>query len=170
MRLATRRGEAVKRLTEEPEDHHLTPALIARLKDELIRLEGTERGEAVSEVRRLAEMGDFSENAGYQIAKGTLRRINNRIETLKERIRTAIPIEQGTDASGKIKIGSTVVLEMNGKQITFEVLGSQETNPSRGRISHHSPLGRALIGQSTGDIVRIPLIDSEVVYRILEVR
>lgn len=123
----------------------------------------------IQEVRRLAEMGDFSENAGYQIAKGTLRRINDRIVTLEERIKTAIPIEQGTK-DGTIRVGSTVTVETNQKPMIFEIVGSMETNPSRGRISHRSPLGVALLGHVAGDEVILKTPEREVVYRVIDVR
>lgn len=150
----------------EPEDHHLTPSTIEQLKRQLEDLEKRQRPEGVSEVRRLAEMGDFSENAGYQIAKATLRRINGRIETLKERIKTAVPIISGPNADGRVHIGSTVVLEKDGQQLTFEILGSQETSPSRGRISHHSPLGAALIGCKVGEVVTV----ASSTYRLVQIK
>ncbi|MEK9130568.1 MAG: GreA/GreB family elongation factor [Patescibacteria group bacterium] len=165
MRLPTRKKELDRAAMAEPEDHHLTPSTIDRLKRELVDLETRQRPEGVSEVRRLAEMGDFSENAGYQIAKATLRRINNRIETLKERIKTAVPIASGPDTEGRARIGSTVVLEKNGQRLTFEILGSQETSPSRGRISYHSPLGAALIGCQVGDVVTV----TNATYRLLKI-
>ncbi len=166
MRLPTRRGEALQRLNDPPEDHYLTRMMIERLKRELIRLEGSERKEAVSEVRRLAEMGDFSENAGYQIAKATLRRINNRIIILKERLASAIAIDTSPSIDGRVRIGSTVMLEKDGKNLTFQVVGSSETNPSEGRISRHSPLGSALIGQNVGDQVKV----ADAVYRIASIK
>ena len=169
MRVPTRRGEIERREMAEPEDHLLTPAKIQRLKDELKDLVDRQRPEMIQEVRRLAEMGDFSENAGYQIAKGSLRRINDRIETLKERIKTAVPIEHGSK-DGMIRVGSTVTVESGTKPLTFEIVGSMKTNPSRGRISHRSPLGMLLLGHVAGDEVILKTAEREVLYRVIEVR
>ena len=166
MRIPKRRGEEERAALAEPMDRYLTSEKIARLKRELENLVSRERGEAAAEVRRLAEMGDFSENAGYQIAKATLRRINSRIDSLKERIKVAIPIESGPDDQGRVRIGSTVVLTTGDKQLTFEILGSQETSPSAGRISHLSPLGAALLGRKIADEVTV----AETTYRLQEIR
>lgn len=129
-----------------------------------------ERPAAAEEVARTAAMGDLSENAAYTAAKYHLRRLNDRITTIEEKLKFAIVINEGTDSSGKIRIGSTVTVEVNGKQMTFEILGSHETNPSRGRISYLSPIGAALIDHVAGDVVTVKINDRAVVYRILEVR
>ncbi len=124
----------------------------------------------MAEVRRLAEMGDFSENFGYQNAKALLRRINSRIDSLKERIKNAIPIKAGNSADGVIHLGSTVTVFVNAKPMSFEIVGSLETNPSRGRISHNSPIGVALIGHKAGDEVVFHGPAGDVVYQIVEVK
>lgn len=139
------------------------------MREELEDLIKRQRPIEVAEVRRLAELGDFSENAAYQMAKGNLRRINSRITTLEERLKVAIPIEEGPDESGRIRIGSSVTLEWDGRTHTFEILGSSETNPSRGRISYLSPLGAALMGRSAGDVVEVQGQTKVVPYRILAV-
>ena len=169
MRIPKRKGEEDRIALSEPEDRHLTPAAIERFKRELVDLETRERGEAVVELRRLAEMGDFSENFGYQNAKAHLRRVNARIDTLKERIKVAIPIKKGTASDGSIQIGSHVKLAVNGKWVEFELVGSQETNPSRGRISHHSPLGQTLLGHKANEEIIFDGPAGKMVYQILEV-
>ena len=151
----------------EPEDRHLTAAAIERFKREVVDLEKRQRPEAVLEVRRLAEMGDFYENFGYQNAKALLRRINSRIDSLKERIKNSIPIKTTND--GTIRLGSTVTVFVNAKPTTFEIVGSLETNPSRGRISHNSPIGIALIGHKTGEEVIFHGPAGDSVYQIVEV-
>jgi transcription elongation factor GreA len=128
-----------------------------------------ERKEAIAEVQRGAEMGDFSENVGYQIAKANLRRLNARILNLEERIKQAIPIESGTDKEGRIRIGSTVTLRTQAKEMTYQILGSQESNPAKGFISHGSPLGKLLVGKRVGDDVTLSLPHGETIYHILNV-
>ena len=87
---------------------------------------------------------------------------------LEERLKTAIPIDQSS-SSGSIRIGSKVDLLSNGQRLTFEILGSSETNPARGRISHSSPLGLALIGHSIGDTVTIATPRGEASYEIIAI-
>lgn len=151
-------------------DAYLTAAAIARFKDELERLEKRERPQAAEEVARTKEMGDLSENAAYTDAKFHLRRVNDRIFSIKERLKHAIVIPQGAGASGKIGIGSIVLVRINGQERTYEILGSQETNPSRGRISHLSPVGASLLGHKAGDRITRNVNDKEILYEIVEVR
>lgn len=139
------------------------------MKDDLERLTKKERPETIREVQRTAEMGDFSENFAYQQAKHALRRINDRILTLEEKLKVAIPIKMGS-SDGRIRIGSTVTVETNGKSMTFEIVGSSETNPSRGRISHASPLGSALLGHVVGDEVLLGRGEKQTAYLVKTVR
>lgn len=166
MQIPKRRGETLRRQVEP--DRYLTPEKIERLKDELRDLETRQRREAADETRRLAEMGDLSENAGYQVAKQNLRRINARILSLKDRIATAIPIQSGDGST--VQIGSTVTVEADGKSFTYEILGSQESDPSRGKISHLSPIGSALIGHVVGDEITVKSNDAVKTYRVVDIR
>jgi transcription elongation factor GreA len=166
MRIPKRRGEQLRKEVEP--DRYLTRTKIRQLEDELKDLETRLRREAADETRRLAEMGDLSENAGYQVAKQNLRRINSRILSIKDRLANAIPID--ADGSGTVQVGSTVVLEVAGKRFTYEILGSQESNPFRGKISHLSPIGSALVGHKAGDEVVVKTKDVTVAYRVVEVR
>ncbi len=168
MRIPTRRGELNR--PRKMTDYNLTPAAIERMKRELERLKKHDQPTAIAEVQRTGAMGDFSENAAYQMAKSGLRRINNRILTLEDRINHAIPIAPTSNAFGQISLGSTVVLQTKTREVTYEIVGPQETNPARGRISHVSPLGAVLIGKSVGDVVRIPTRDGQAAeYKILKV-
>lgn len=164
MRLPTRKKELERQQTEEP-DLHVTEEKLDRMKRELERLIATERGVAAAEVVRTGEMGDFSENAGYQWAKQNLRRINGRILMLTERIAHAVPIVHDA-ASTTVKIGSTVTMSVGDKRYVYEILGSQESNPARGKISYRSPMGNALLGARVGDDVDVMIGDRTVTYRV----
>lgn len=167
MRLPTRKSEKERELLRQ-DDHYVTPAAIERMKQELERLIKKERGPAAEEVHRLAQMGDLSENAAYQFAKQHLRRINSRITSLEEKHKHAIPIPAGS-VDGKIRIGSTVTVRVNDREMTLEIVGSQETNPSRGRISHLSPMGQALLGHVAGNVVVIKINEHEMRYDVVDV-
>lgn len=151
-------------------DRYLTADKLERLRAELADVEGRQLRAAAEEVRRTSEMGDRSENAAYTEARGRLTRLHNRILSLKERIKHAVVIPKGPDASGRVRVGSTVVLETGGKTKTYEILGAQETDPSRGRISYLSPLGAALMGRKTGETATISAGGKAIAYRIVEVR
>lgn len=147
-------------------DHYLTPQKIERMKRELEDLVKKQRRPAAEEVARTAQMGDLSENAAYQFAKQHLRKINDRITILEERLKHAIPIDQSS-SDGMVRIGSTVTLGVGTKEIIFEILGSSESNPSRGCISYKSPLGAALMGQSVGATVSLQTPAGTTSYEIL---
>ena|SRR3989338_1991164 len=166
MRVPTRRSERLK--IQKNDDPYLTPAAITRIRRDLDHLENEERPAAIAEVRRTAEMGDFSENAAYQIAKGNLRRINGRILSNQEQLKQAVAIMSEDDA-GKIHIGSTVVLEAGDKRIIYQILGSRETNPAKGRISYSSPIGQALMGHVVGDTITVKGPSKQQTYTIVRV-
>ena len=153
--------------THDKPDLHLTRDKLNELQEELDRLRTEIRPRAMKEVSRLAEMGDFSENAAYQIAKGRLRGMNERILDLEERIGKVILIEPKNNT--RVQIGHRVTVEANGKQHTYLILGSTESNPDESVISHTSPLGAALIGRAVGDTVTVKLSNKEVKNRIVRI-
>lgn len=165
MRLPTRRGQNDR--SEEETEIYLTPAGLERLKRTLADLE-RQHPQAIEDVSRLSQLGDFSENAEYQEAKHRMRRIEARIFSIKDRLKRVIPIEEGT--AGKIRLGSTVVLEADGIRKTYQIVGPQESKPAQGRISHVSPIGSALIGHTVGDLVEIKTPNGTMTYRVTEVR
>ena len=167
MRVPKRRGEEEARL-KRTHDDYLTSEKIEAMARRLLRLKQSERPAAIAETQQLAEMGDFSENVGYQLAKANLRRINDKIMSLEERLKTAIPIERGSP-DGTVRIGSTVTVACDGSERSYEILGSSETDPIHGRISHLSPLGKALLGHRAGDEVALPTLTGEKIYNLIHV-
>ncbi len=124
------------------------------------------RPHAAREVARLAELGDFSENVEYQLAKGRLRRINEQILVLENQLKQAEIIH--TDHSSPfIELGDTLEVSVNGSTKTLTILGSSETDPVRGIISQHSPIGTALLGKKIGETVVVPIGKRTVTYTIL---
>jgi transcription elongation factor GreA len=167
MRVPKRRGEELERASRE-QDNYMTPAKRDRLRQTLRDIEEKQLPQAREDLRVAREMGDLSENAAYSEAKGRTLRLTGRIHSINERIRNAILIEKGSD-DGKVSIGCTVTVTVNGKQRVYEVLGSQETAPSDGRISYKSPLGAALLGHSAGDEVTVETNGRKITYHIDEV-
>jgi len=147
-------------------DPHLTAEKFQQLSNQLQRLSQIVQPRAIVEVQRLAEMGDFSENAAYQMAKGRLRGLNQKIIELQEHLQEAIIINQPT-SSTVVCLGSRVIVEINGRRQIYHILGSAETNPTTGVISHNSPIGAALLGGSVGETVRVRLATKEVNCRII---
>lgn len=125
---------------------------------------------AAAEVSRLAEFGDFSENAEYQLAKGRLRGINNAITKLEVQINQAVVIAP-TTGSTVVQVGHTVTVHSeNNTEKTFQILGSSETNPSQGIISYTSPIGQALMGKQVGDVVEVIAGPKKISYTIMQIQ
>jgi len=167
---------------EDGKPVYLTPAGIERLQDELARLK-KRLPEAAGEAARTAAYGDRSDNAEYKQAKGALRRMHYRIFEIETQLRHAVaitPISAEPNTTRTTQLGSTVVVEMAGASTTltitdslrktFQILGPQETDPARGRISYLSPLGAALIGHAQGDVIEIKTGTGTQTYRIVEIR
>ncbi len=148
MRLPQRRSQMM--VQHGPESDHLTPEALERLKKTLHALEKIDRPKIVVDLSHALTLGDFSENAEYQDAKHRLSRIDGRIFGMQQRIKNAVVIDRGT-SNGSINLGSTVRFTLAGKEKTYEILGPQEANPSRGKISYLSPLGAALMHKSVGE-------------------
>jgi transcription elongation factor GreA len=168
MRIPQRRSQALQ--VREEQDNLMTPEKLARLKHDLEDLEKNQRSKIVDDLVFAREQGDLSENAEYQDAKAKLGRIDGRIFNLKERIKNVQVIEHGTDSSGKVRVGSTVTVLSDGREKTYQIVGTQESNPSRGMISHHSPLGSALLGHAVGEFAVLERDGQQIGYRIIDVK
>jgi transcription elongation factor GreA len=148
---------------------YLTPEGVKRLEARLARLKASLPA-AIAETARTSAYGDRSDNAEYKEAKSILRRTHGQIFHIEDQLKRIVVIASGADGAGKIQLGSTVTLTVNGVTKTFRILGSSETDPTRGRISHTSPLGAALIGHSAGDVVSVQTPGGVQEHHIVEVK
>ena len=151
----------------EPTDFLITPEKFNKLTQELENLKKNRRPKAATEVARLAELGDFSENVEYQLAKGRLRGINNRITTIEQLLNQAEIIVKKYSLS--VIIGSTVLIKDGPLKRTYQILGSTETNPASGIISHSSPVGKALMGKKVGEEIELRQAGKIRKFTILEI-
>ena len=136
--------------------NYLTPAGYARLQSELTHLVKVERPEVVNIVSWAAGNGDRSENGDYIYGKKRLREIDRRIRFLGKRLEHAVVVDPcERDDTERVYFGATVtVLDEHGDEATYSIVGIDEANASRGRISWISPLARALLKSEAGDSVR----------------
>lgn len=171
MQIPIRKSEQSRQYTDAGGPVPLTASGIKRLEFTLADLEKNQLPKAIAEVSRTGAMGDFSENAAYQDAKGRMRRLHSRIAFLKDRLNRAQVIGSDKDwhPTGAIRLGSKVTLKINGAQKIYEIVGPAETNPSRGRISHLSPLGAELMERKAGDKGELKAGGANTTYEILKV-
>lgn len=140
-----------------------------KLSAELERLERTERPAIIKAIAEARAHGDLSENAEYHAAREKQSFVEGRINELKAKIGGAEVIEPPT-AGDRITFGSTVLLEDDaGKEVRYQIVGSDEADPPNGRISILAPLARTLIGKRVGDNVTAQLPAGKKTFDILQV-
>ncbi len=148
----------------------ITPLGYQKLQDELQTLWHQDRPKVVQEVSDAAALGDRSENAEYVYGKKRLREIDKRIRFLSQLIEKLTVVDPRTNASDRVRFGATVELEdEDGKERTYQIVGEDEVDAKAGRISMHSPMGKALLGKKVGDdaVVSRPAGDIELVITAL---
>ena len=137
--------------------NYITPAGFARLKAEALHLLDRERPDLVKVIHWAASNGDRSENADYIYGKRRLREIDRRIRFLTKRLDAAVVVDPSTrDDTDQIFFGATVTLHNeSGEEKKYSIVGIDEADVSRGRISWISPLAKALIKAREGDTVTV---------------
>jgi len=137
--------------------NYITPAGFKRLKDEALNLLDKERPELVKVIQWAASNGDRSENADYIYGKRRLREIDRRIRFLTKRLDAAVVVDPASrEASAQVFFGATVtVVSAAREEKTYSIVGIDEAEVSRGRISWISPLAKALIKAHEGDSVTV---------------
>ncbi|MDT8419726.1 MAG: transcription elongation factor GreB [Desulfuromonadales bacterium] len=142
---------------DKPAPVYMTPGCAKRLRAELKDLLYTLRPEMVRTAAWAASNGDRSENADYHYAKRALRKYDGRIRFLTKRLEDAViidPLQQEQVARGRVLFGCTVTVENeDGEEKRYSIVGVDEYDPSRGHVSWISPIGKALLGSSEGDLV-----------------
>ncbi|MGH7277354.1 MAG: transcription elongation factor GreA [Candidatus Rokuibacteriota bacterium] len=140
-----------------------------KLSEELDRLKRVDRPTIIKAIAEARAHGDLSENAEYHAAREKQSFIEGRIAELETKVGNADVIEPPTSGE-RITFGSTVLLEDDsGKEIRYQIVGSDEAEPARGRISVLSPLARTLIGQRVGESVKAQLPGGAKTFTVLEV-
>ena len=130
----------------------LTPEGRQKLEEELHYLENEKRAEVGERIRVAREFGDISENSEYDDAKNEQGMVEARIAEIG-RILSEATVVTAPKRSTKVNIGSTVTVDMGGKERVFSIVGAAESDVAEGKISNESPVGAALIGHKKGDHV-----------------
>ncbi len=146
----------------------LTADGLARLKAELVDLTEVRRPGVIDRIVRARELGDLKENSDYTSARDEQSFLEGRVLALEERLRNAVVLEAPVE-SQRVTLGSKVTTEFQGEEMTFEIVGSSEADPTNGRISNATPVGRALIGRRAGEEAVVQTPRGEVRYRVLSI-
>ena len=150
----------------------LTYQGLQKLEDELQNLKVVRRKAVAQKIKEAREQGDLSENAEYDAAKDEQRDIEARIEQIEKILKNAeVVVEEEVDLD-KINIGCQVkILDMEfNEELDYKIVGSTEANSLKGKISNESPVGKALIGASVGDVVEVETQMGNLKYKVLEIQ
>src|SRR5689334_20064093 len=151
--------------------NYITPAGFQRLHDELAQLWKVERPKLVDVIAWAASNGDRSENGDYIYGKRKLREIDRRIRFLNQRIDAAVVVDNAGKEHDKVYFGATVtVADENGDQRTVTIVGVDEIDLRRRRVSWISPIATALLKASVGDAVTLRTPRGNEELEILEIR
>lgn len=147
---------------------YVTKEGLEELKKELEQLGKVKRPEVLERVSAARAMGDLSENSEYTAAREELSLIDGRIEELTEILKNVEIIKEG--GSGKtIQLGSKVIVSVGNKKEEFALVGEWEADPHNKKISHESPLGKALLGKNVGEKIEVEAPAGKIAYTVVSI-
>lgn len=149
----------------------LTAEGLKQLEEELDLLKGEKRKEIAEKIKVARSYGDLSENSEYDDAKNEQAMLEARIVTIEATLKNAVLIDEEDISNEHVHIGSNVKLLnlRTDSEVTYKIVGSNEANPSAGKISDESPVGMALIGHSVGDVVEVEVPVGVIGFKVLEI-
>jgi transcription elongation factor GreA len=137
--------------------HYLTPEGKRKLEAELNQLKTEERKELAARLKHAISMGDLSENADYHKAKEDQGFLEGRIQEIEAILKNSEVIEEKSSYD-EVSLGAKITIQEEGyPPETYHLVGRKEANPRNGKISHESPIGKALLGHKVGDKVKVEL-------------
>lgn len=149
---------------------YLTPEGKQRFTAELHELQTVRRHEVEEQIRRAKEFADTVDNAEYDEAKQEQAFVEGRIQELERLLASAKVIEESTTKADFVRMGAHIkVVDNEGEEETYYLVGSSEADPRKGLISNESPIGRALIGKRVGDEVTVVAPAGAFTLKILDI-
>lgn len=141
------------------------------LKKEYEDLVKVRRPEVVSRVSSARDQGDLSENAEYTASREELSFLDGRIEELEDLLKEVVLIQDDAGQPNKaINLGSKVTVKVEGRKEEYTVVGEFEADPLAKKISHESPLGKALLGKRVGETVEVEAPAGKIVYTVVTIK
>jgi transcription elongation factor GreA len=149
----------------------VTPEGLEKLHTELAYLTEVRRKEIADRIRQAREFGDISENSEYDDAKNEQYRLERRIGELQRRLRSAKVVDPSQVDNDAVDLGTRVTLRVvdGGQERTFQIVGVNESDPGSGKLSHASPVGRAVLKKKVGEKVTVSTPRGSMEYEIVNV-
>ncbi len=142
---------------------------LKKLVAELEERKSKVRQEIAESIKEAKEQGDLSENAEYSEAKRRQDENEKRIAELEAELKESV-VAAPVKKSSVVQVGSKLTVKMRGAEMNFEIVGSNEVDPSKGLISSESPLGKEFMGKEKGDVVSVAAPAGTIKYEILSVK
>lgn len=154
-----------------PQPMYLTREGLEKLKAELGHLRAVRRSDVAERIQQSRERGGTTGNAEYEEAKNELAFIEGRILTLDNIINNSVLIEENRTSGDTADIGSTITVKNHtGQTYQYTITGSTEADPSQGRISNVSPIGKSLLGKRVGDITEVNVPSGKIKLEIVAIQ
>ena len=148
----------------------ITSLRLADLEKELNYLKTTREREVAAMIAEARSYGDLSENSEYDAAKNEQAKLYGRIAEIEDILSHAVIIEDENEATGRVGLGCTVVVENeSGVQTSYRITGSQEANPMEFNLSDDSPFGRSVVGKAVGETFTVNAPSGSYTMKVIEV-
>ena len=148
---------------------YLTSEGLEKIKGELEDLKNKKRPNVVERLALARSQGDLSENSEYASAREELAFVDGRIEELEDIVSNASVIQKAGGLYDNVGLGSKVTVKIDGRETLYEIVGEWEADPSQKKVSHSSPLGKALLGKKIGEEVEFEAPAGKVVFKIVKI-
>lgn len=148
----------------------LTKEGYQELQRELHGLKEERQPAVIKRIQQAKEFGDLSENAEYDDAKNEQGFVAGRIAEIEEILKRAKVIQPTASKDGTVQLGSRVKVHIDGEEAELTIVGAAEADPVKEKISHESPLGKALLGKKIGDKVEVAAPGGTLLYTIRSVK
>lgn len=143
---------------------------LERLKAELEELKNVKRPQIAAQVAEARSHGDLRENAAYDAARHDQMMNEKRIADLESLVRDAVIMDEtNTGPADVVGLGSTVVVDFDGDEERYTIVGAIEAKPAKGLISNESPMGKALLGKRKGQTTQVATPGGTVTLKILDI-
>ena len=143
---------------------------LERLKSELEELRTVLRQEAANRIQQSREWGGVESNAEYEYSKDELAFIEGRILTLDSMINNAVIIQEGSRSGDTVEVENTVAIkDQDGRSIRYTIVGSTEADPSQGKISNVSPIGKSLLVERIGEIAEVDVPSGKIRLEVIAI-
>lgn len=149
----------------------ITDEGLRRLEEELEELKTVKRKEIAEKIKVALSFGDLSENSEYDEAKNEQAIIEGRIAEIENQLKNVRVLDESELSTEVVHVGSKIRIREAGssEEETYKIVGSTEADPVNGRISDESPVGKAMLGHSVGDIVEVLIPSGAVSYELVEI-